>query len=340
MDLDTFLTTLYVVIDDWYNAEMKDVMRRGPGPRPKLSDSEVLTLVIAAQWRTGVPWHSERGLVRYMQAHGRQWFPGMLGKSAFNARARQLCLALVALQQSLARMVSPGEQVYEVADGLPLPVCSVSQAQREPRRWLMQTSRGHGGTGGGWFVGQRWWVSVTAEGAITGWMVAAGHINERWLLEAFLSQRAGDGCIYGPPPNTHQPVAERPLPPGGFLGAAFAVGSAPQLPYITDRGLNGRRWRDHWRETFHADVIAVPPPNTPEYQTWTPRDCRWVASRRQIIETVFAVCETVLGIKRIQAHSQWGQYTRLAAKAAALNMGLWLNKTLARPLHALATLVC
>ena len=32
MDLDTFLTTLYVVIDDWYKREMCARMKRHAGP--------------------------------------------------------------------------------------------------------------------------------------------------------------------------------------------------------------------------------------------------------------------------------------------------------------------
>ena len=32
MDLDTFLTTLYVLIDDWYKREMSALMERHAGP--------------------------------------------------------------------------------------------------------------------------------------------------------------------------------------------------------------------------------------------------------------------------------------------------------------------
>ena len=64
MDLDTFLTTLYVVIDDWYKREMSVRMKRHAGPALQMSDSELLTIAIAGQWRVGVPWQSERGIVR------------------------------------------------------------------------------------------------------------------------------------------------------------------------------------------------------------------------------------------------------------------------------------
>lgn len=341
MDLDTFLTTLYVLVDDWYKAEGAARAQRRKAGEMQMSDSEVLTVALAGQWQVGVPWRSERGLVRYMRAHGRQWFPQMLERSAFNLRVRNLCTLMAALQRWLGKQLSSEGSLYEVGDGVPLPVCSLGQVAREPRRrWLMGSSRGHGGNHGGWFFGQRWWVSVTADGAITGWLVAAAHINERWLLEALLSRRGGDGEVRAPLDDAHTARAQRATPPDGFIGGFFAAGAFSSVPYIVDRGLNGGRWQRHWRAYSHASVIAIPPVHSADFQAWTPADCRWHASARQVIEGVFAIMEGVFGVKRVNAHSQWGQYTRLAAKAAAYNLALLLNQRLGRPLAAVATLIC
>lgn len=338
MDLDTFLTTLYVVVDDWYQDQVIAHKPVRGGARERMTDSEVLTLMVAAQWRQGVPWQSERSLIRYMHAHGRVWFPYLLGISAFNRRGRQLCGVLAALQRAVAAWLQP-QADYEVMDGLPLPNCTVAHALRQPSHWLMHSNRGHGGNYGGWFHGQRWWVSVTPLGLITGWIVAEAAIQERWVLEAFLSARSGDGELYGPPPDPRAAHNKRAAPPSGFVGGYFAVGDW-QSTYLADRGLNGERWSVHWRETFDVAVITVPPANAATYSHWTPADCHWLASKRQPIETVYALMTEVFGIKRVNAHSQWGQYTRLAAKAAAYNLGLFINHLLQRPLGALATLIC
>jgi hypothetical protein len=50
LDLDTFLVALYTIIDDLYQAQVASQLPRGPGKRPTLSDSEVLTLALCAQW--------------------------------------------------------------------------------------------------------------------------------------------------------------------------------------------------------------------------------------------------------------------------------------------------
>lgn len=340
LDLDTFLTILYVLIDDWYKYYVAQQKPMRCGTPATMSDSEVLTVAIAGQWRVGVPWQSERGVVRYMNQHGRHWFPKMLQRSGFNQRVRDLCGVLAALQRYFGQAGSTGERWYEVGDGLPLPVCSLGQALREPHRWLLHSSRGHGGNHGGWFFGQRWWVSVTAEGAITGWVVADAFINERWVLEAFLSQRGGDGELRTPAVDHRVSRAERPLPTTGFIGGQFAAGRYTLRPYLVDRGLNGGRWLQHWAEVYAAQVIAIPPTNSADFQHWTRQDCRWHAGLRQTIEGVYAIMTDVFGIKRVNAHSQWGQYTRLAAKAAAYNLGLYLNRLLNRPLGAMATLIC
>jgi hypothetical protein len=340
LDLDTFLTTLYVLIDDWYKHYIATLKPRRCGKTATMSDSEVLTVAIAGQWCVGVPWRSERGVVRYMGRHGRSWFPTMLERSGFNRRVRDLCGVLAALQRYFALEGSVEPTLYEVGDGLPLPVCSLAQALHSSQHWLTHSSRGHGGTHGGWFFGQRWWVSMADSGSITGWLVADAFLNERWLFEGLLSARGGDGEIRGPGRGIRRVRAELPVFPNGFIGGQFAAGGYTSHPYLVDRGLNGSYWRQHWSTSYAAQVLAIPPANSDAASAWTRQDCRWHARLRQKIEGLYAIMTDVFGIKRLNAHSQWGQYTRLAAKAAAYNLGLYLNRLLERPLFAFATLLC
>ena len=47
VDIDTFLTALYVMIDDFCQSQPS---KRHPGPNASLSESEVVTLAIFARW--------------------------------------------------------------------------------------------------------------------------------------------------------------------------------------------------------------------------------------------------------------------------------------------------
>lgn len=334
MDLDTFLTTLYVIVDDWYQQQGAQQMRRRMAGRVRMSDSEVLTVALAGQWRVGVPWQSERGVVRYMQRNGRAWFPTMLSKSAFNERVRQLWGGLIQLQQAVAAQLDSMDNLYECVDVVPLPACSLAQAASGDKHWLWWSRVGYGGNQGGWYWGEQLLLSVSPSGVVTGWLLGAATVDDRWLLQAFLSQRHGKCDLRKPAGDKKQ----RRLPNPDTFAPFIAVGQARPRPYVADRGFNGERWRQHWQRYYAAEVLTIPPSNAPN--AWTVAQQRWLASHRQIVETVFARLNTVFALNRLQAHSRWGQYTRLAAKLAAYNVGIWLNRSLGRPDGALETLIC
>jgi hypothetical protein len=336
MDLDTFITTLYVVIDDWYKQGMVRRMERHAGPACKMSDSEVLTVALAGQWRSGVPWQTERGVVRYMQSHGRQWFPEMLGKSQFNQRVRELWSALVCLQQEVAQWLGTPAHEYECVDCTPLPVCSLAQALKHDRHWL-SGERGHGGNHGGWYYGQQVLLSVTQCGAVTGWVVGPAASDDRWLMEAFLSTRRQQMQLIGPaqPPKKQPATSQVPCVDG--FSPAITAGIDHDHPYLADRGFNGERWIQHWQAEYAMRVITAPPANAPN--AWDPTRLRWLAAHRQIVETVIARLTESFSLKRLQAHTEWGKITRLAATMAAYNLGCFFNRLLGRSDGALATLI-
>lgn len=335
MDLDTFLTTLYVIVDDWYTIEGHHVMKRHAGGRRQMTDSEVLTIALAGQWQVGVPWRSERGLVRYMQAHGRQWFPHMLQRSAFNERVRHLWGAFIALHQSLVSLLDRPQAAYECVDCQPLPACSLAQAASHDGHWLWWSHLGRGGNQGGWYWGEQLLASVTAQGIVTGWVIAPAQVDDRWVMDAFVQARCGL-VSNGPPPNAHHETTR--TPPVGHIGPRLAVGFQSQRPYVLDQGFNGERWRYFWQATYGIEAITVPPANAPE--AWAVSWKQWLAHHRQIVETVFARLDSVFALKHLNAHSRWGQYTRVAAKVAAYTIGIYLNRLLGRLDGALETLLC
>lgn len=236
----------------------------------------------------------------------------------------------------MAQWLQTERDLYECVDCSPLPSCSLAQAASQDRHWL-SGELGRGGNNGGWFYGEQLLVSVRASGAITGWLVGRAGVDDRWMLEAFLSTRCHHMHLLGAPPVPKKRYQRHTIPARDSFGAALAVGWHGTVPYLTDRGFNGDRWLIHWRNTYHMTVIAVPPDNAP--RRWNLADKRWLAHHRQIIETVFARLSDVFGLKRLNAHTDWGKLTRLAAKMAAYNLGCYLNRLLDRPDGALATLI-
>jgi hypothetical protein len=335
MDLDTFLTTVYVKVDDWYKANWAERLKRKRGRRASLSDSEVLTLALVGQWRVGVPWQSERGLVRFMQQQGRGWFPQMLGRSGFNQRVRNLWAVFIQLQQAIAHWLEPQGSLYECVDCVPLPACSLAQSRRERGHWWWWSRYGHGGTRGGSYFGDQVVMSASPNGVVSGWLVGDAMLDDRWLLQALLRLRARQVALTCPPASASGKYRHL-LPPASLPLPAIAAGPALSDHYLADGGFGGERWHRIWR-TCGVCVLAPPPNNAPD--RWTNRLHTWHRRYRQPIETAFAHLTTVFSFAHLQTHSRWGQLTALAAMFAAYNLGLWLNQLLGRPLHALATLI-
>lgn len=76
-------------------------------------------------------------------------------------------------------------------------------------------------------------------------------------------------------------------------------------------------------------------------ETMTPDDVlprREHASRRQAIETVNQHLTEDFHLPFPRARSRWGLLSRIAAKRAACNLGIWLNRQFGRPDFALASL--
>src|SRR4051794_41960459 len=90
MDPDTFLTTLYVLVDERCRG-LPEVRRRGP--EPALSRSEAITLALLGQWgRFG----SERDFYRYADRRLRGAFPRLPHRTQLNRQIRRERDAIVA----------------------------------------------------------------------------------------------------------------------------------------------------------------------------------------------------------------------------------------------------
>jgi hypothetical protein len=50
IDIETILTIIYVVVDDWYQTKGKTLLAGKVGRKPIFSDSEVITLMLAADF--------------------------------------------------------------------------------------------------------------------------------------------------------------------------------------------------------------------------------------------------------------------------------------------------
>ncbi len=81
VEVDTFLTALYVMVDDFCQSSCS-LKRRRPGSVASLCPSEVVTLAIFARFA------SERDFYRYARSNLQDAFPTLPDRSQFNRLVR------------------------------------------------------------------------------------------------------------------------------------------------------------------------------------------------------------------------------------------------------------
>ena len=89
------------------------------------------------------------------------------------------------------------------------------------------------------------------------------------------------------------------------MGAAFSG------IYVTDKGFEGAQNHRRWLECYGAEVIH--PPKRNSRKPWSKSLRRWIASIRQIVETVYDKLFNTLGLWRERPHEIGGLRARSAA---------------------------
>src|SRR5215813_3897670 len=128
VDVATFLTTLYIMADDFCRTSWPP--EPPPGPQTALSRSEVVTLAIFGQWQS---FGSERGFYRYAQRHLRAAFPSLPTREQCKRQVRQQHTALVAFFLPLVRLLAAQRCAYEARDSSGVPT---RDAKRRGAGWL------------------------------------------------------------------------------------------------------------------------------------------------------------------------------------------------------------
>ena len=298
LDVDTFLTALYVIVDDFCQSH-RPKRRRRPGPDPSLSAGEVVALSIFARWSR---FASERDFYRYAKSHLRGAFPTLPDRSQFNRLVRFHAEAIEEIALHLGQIVKGERFPYQALDASAMPV---RDAKRRGHGWLAGYADIGWSNSLGWYEGFSLLSAVEPSGVITGFCFGATSTADQPLAQTFFDLRAN--------PNPR----------------LTSVGSTFPGTYVADKGFEGaenhRRWLDH----YGAEVIH--PPKRNSKKPWSKRLRRWVAGMRQIVETVYDKLFNTFGLRRERPHEIEGLRARLAARVALHNFCIWLNDQLGRP---------
>lgn len=305
LDHDTFLLELYVCVDEFCK---EYVLPTHPGPSSALSASEVITLSIFGQWSH---FASEAAFYRFAQRRLRPLFPTLPARSQFNRQQRQLQRVLEAFFLHLAQELHVAQSAYEVLDRLGV---ATRWCGRRGGEWLHGYADRGLSNRLGFFHGLQLLSAVSAEGVLTGYGVGPGSTKDQPMAETLLALR------------------QQPDPRFGSVGVP-----AGSQTYVLDKGFSGPYLHQRWRAQYAARIVCAPQKG--HGPRW-PRALRtWVASLRQIVETVHEKLLQCFRLARERPHAMSGFFARMAAKAGLHNFCIWLNRRHGRPDLAFADLI-
>ncbi|CAA9463282.1 MAG: hypothetical protein AVDCRST_MAG58-2985 [uncultured Rubrobacteraceae bacterium] len=228
LDVDTFLTTLYVIVDNFCQSRVP-AQRPAAGPEASLSSSEVVTLAIFARWSR---FASERDFYRYAQTHLREAFPTLPNRSQFNRSVRHRLDLIEAVALDLVEMIKARRCPYEALDSSAVPI---RDAKRRGEGWLP------GYADVGWSNSLGWYEGFPPArcrqpggGDHRLWFRLAASTKDQPLAKTFFAAR-------------HEPNPRLP-----------SVGSAAMGPYVTDKGFEGEENHRRWLGLYGAGVICPP----------------------------------------------------------------------------------
>ena len=192
IDFDSLLITIFVLVDDWYQTEGRELKVRTPGRAPEMSDSEILTLIVLMDY---LPFPGETQFLGFIRANYGEWFPELLAQSQFNRRLRQLGQMLEMLRRSWVRQLGATDALSLVMDTKPVPVVGYRRSKKRSD-FYGSANYGYCAARKMKYFGYKLVMLSTLEGIPVAYDLVAANTDERQAVEGVLA--IVNGCdIYG-----------------------------------------------------------------------------------------------------------------------------------------------
>src|SRR5436305_13362779 len=295
----TVLTTLFTIVDDVMkgSAVIQDALQR-PGPAPRLTDSELVTIAIY-QELIGEP--REDHFFRLHQASLLTFFPGLNERSRYNRRKRDLWSVILAVRLSL-QIVLDALRFEETAvvDSAPVP-CVGYKRSKATSDFAGTADYGVCSSKAMKYFGCKFHSVVSLTGVIMSFLITPAS------------------------PYDNQPVVE--------LLDAFAH----HLKRLLGDGAYNDAALQSFLEQYRSLELLAPAKVNQQPQR-SKQAQRQLNRLRLICETVNAQLQQQLHLSKHYAKSTRGLMTRIAAKVTAHSVAMMVNALLGRPVLKLADL--
>jgi hypothetical protein len=125
--IEYFIIAVFCKIDELLKEITQTHQVRTKGFAPALSDSEVMTMEIVAEYQ-GID--TDVGIWKYFRDHWQEWFPALKSRTTFVRQAANLWQYKAMLQEKLAAQLGALDDDVHLIDGVPIPLCYLCRASR------------------------------------------------------------------------------------------------------------------------------------------------------------------------------------------------------------------
>jgi hypothetical protein len=256
MELTTFITAVFCLIDDW----LADRRLRWRGPRPTLADSEVLTIECVGEF-LGID--TDTGIYRYFRRHWGEWFPGLrrVHRTTFTRQAANLWAVKHHLQQHLLTQVHFDPQI-SLIDSVTIPICRFARAYR-CRRLRDQARWGYDEVAKQTYLGLRAHLRVCWPGIIVATELTGANIADQAAAPDLLTGATGWALAdrgYGSRPlieHLHEQGVQLIAPPRGIKRQQqrpppWSIGKRRRIETVIGQLTERYHLKQVWaRDTWH-----------------------------------------------------------------------------------------
>lgn len=240
------LTTIYVLVDDWYQAKGRAMLKGKPGIKPAFSDSEMLTLMVAQDF---IPYPGETQYVGYIRANYRAEFPKLVDQSQYNRRARNLRYLVEMMRREWLGQLGVNDPKQLLVDTKPIPVLGYKRSKTHSE-FAGRASYGHCAARNLDYFGYKLVMLTTLDGLPVVYDLVPANTDERQAAEVVL-QRVKDCDVFGDKGFIGDDwQADIRQQTGNRIWTAKRANQALQNPPEFDRLLS--HIREHIEGTFHC----------------------------------------------------------------------------------------
>lgn len=192
IDMVSILTTIYVLVDEWYQSTGQLLLKGKPGAKPEFSDSELLTLMLAHDF---MPYPGETQYIGYIRANYSREFPKLIDQSQYNRRARNLGYLVELLRREWLGVLGIDDPKQLLVDTKPIPVVGYKRTKSHSE-FSGSADYGHCAARKLNYFGYKLVMLTTLDGMPIVYDLVAANTDERAAAEVVL-QRVTDCDCFG-----------------------------------------------------------------------------------------------------------------------------------------------